>query len=178
MYTDENEPSASTSSHATSKAAKTAVRTVCSTLPSWPSPSPKTVLPRTSSLKRKRCLTSSQRWSVRGFQDNGDPDATKGMYVGRPRFVDGPHRACSNHQRQTEFSFKLFWDIFPNAVVLSPSACLFSTGPSSSRHHGHPASSRVQGGGHRRFTNALRCVLTLGLIGWTNYEVMTLRSSS
>ena len=78
-----------------------------------------------------------------------------------------------NHQRRTEFSFKPSGTFSRTQWFLSPSVCLFSTGPSSSRHHGHPAASRVQSGGHRRFTNALRCVWTLGLIGWTNYGPMT-----
>ena len=53
------------------------------------------------------------------FQDNGDPDATKGMCtwedLGLSMVLTGPVPITN---AVTEFSFKLFWDIFPNAVVL------------------------------------------------------------
>ena len=53
------------------------------------------------------------------FQDNGEPDESEGMCtwedLGLSMVLTGPVPITN---AVTEFSFKLFWDIFPNAVVL------------------------------------------------------------
>ena len=53
------------------------------------------------------------------FEDNGDPDESEGMCtwedLGLSMVLTGPVPITN---AVTEFSFKLFWDIFPNAVVL------------------------------------------------------------
>ena len=53
------------------------------------------------------------------YQDNGEPDEREGMCtwedLGLSMVLTGPVPITN---AVTEFSFKLFWDIFPNAVVL------------------------------------------------------------
>ena len=53
------------------------------------------------------------------YQDNGEPDESEGMCtwedLGLSMVLTGPVPITN---AVTEFSFKLFWDIFPNAVVL------------------------------------------------------------
>ena len=53
------------------------------------------------------------------FEDNGDPDESEGLCtwedLGLSMVLTGPVPITN---AVTEFSFKLFWDIFPNAVVL------------------------------------------------------------
>ena len=62
------------------------------------------------------------------FQDNGDPDATKGMCtwedLGLSMVLTGPVPITN---AVTEFSFKLFWEFSRTQWFLSPSGCLFST---------------------------------------------------
>ncbi|MEC7059470.1 MAG: MMPL family transporter [Candidatus Thermoplasmatota archaeon] len=107
------------------------------------------------------------------FQDNGDPDATKGMCtwedLGLSMVLTGPVPITN---AVTEFSFKLFWDIFPNAVVLVAIGLFI--------FHSDLLQAGITG---IRPLQGFKVVViaglptlcavfwTLGLIGWTNYEV-------
>tara|TARA_B100000459_G_scaffold48589_1_gene25655 strand:+ start:12386 stop:15427 length:3042 start_codon:yes stop_codon:yes gene_type:complete len=107
------------------------------------------------------------------FEDNGDPDESEGMCtwedLGLSMVLTGPVPITN---AVTEFSFKLFWDIFPNAVVLVAIGLFI--------FHSDLLQAGITGirplQGFKVIVIAglpTLCAVfwTLGLIGATNYEV-------
>ncbi|MEL0265921.1 MAG: MMPL family transporter [Candidatus Poseidoniales archaeon] len=107
------------------------------------------------------------------FEDNGEPDESEGMCtwedLGLSMVLTGPVPITN---AVTEFSFKLFWDIFPNAVVLVAIGLFI--------FHSDLLQAGITG---MRPLQGFKVVViaglptlcavfwTLGLIGATNYEV-------
>ncbi|MEC7988681.1 MAG: MMPL family transporter [Candidatus Thermoplasmatota archaeon] len=107
------------------------------------------------------------------FEDNGEPDESEGMCtwedLGISMVLTGPVPITN---AVTEFSFKLFWDIFPNAVVLVAIGLFI--------FHSDLLQAGITG---MRPLQGFKVVViaglptlcavfwTLGLIGATNYEV-------
>ncbi len=107
------------------------------------------------------------------FEDNGEPDESEGLCtwedLGLSMVLTGPVPITN---AVTEFSFKLFWDIFPNAVVLVAIGLFI--------FHSDLLQAGITG---MRPLQGFKVVViaglptlcavfwTLGLIGATNYEV-------
>ena len=174
MYTDEGQPSAGMNKLArTSKEEKTVVPTACLIVPSWPSPSRKTV-PQRKSLQtlRKSSMPSqnlNERANLRTTANPMNPRAVHVGGLGLSMVLTGPVPITN---AVTEFSFKLFWDIFPNAVVLVAIGLFI--------FHSDLLQAGITG---MRPLQGFKVVViaglptlcavfwTLGLIGATNYEV-------
>lgn len=107
------------------------------------------------------------------FEDNGDPDESEGLCtwedLGLSMVLTGPVPITN---AVTEFSFKLFWEIFPNAVILVAIGLFI--------FHSDLLQAGITG---MRPLQGFKVVViaglptlcavfwTLGLIGATNYEV-------
>ncbi|MBN29947.1 MAG: hypothetical protein CMB34_04705 [Euryarchaeota archaeon] len=107
------------------------------------------------------------------FQDNGDPDATKGMCtwedLGLSMVLTGPVPITN---AVTEFSFKLFWDIFPNAVILvAIGLFIFHSDLLQAGITGIRPLQGIKVVAIAGLPTLCAVFWTLGLIGWTNYEV-------
>ena len=107
------------------------------------------------------------------FEDNGEPDESEGMCtwddLGLSMVLTGPVPITN---AVTEFSFKLFWDIFPNAVVLvAIGLFIFHSDLLQAGITGMRPLQGFKGVVIAGLPTLCAVFWTLGLIGATNYEV-------